>query len=143
MTDDAAFPFRIGNAAGEAHPLAGEGISMALQSAAILADVLIAHAGALDDWRVQQRMREEYARRWRRHFVRRIRCASLFAHAAMRPGLYRPFLPFLQRHPMVLNVFALWCDKTRAPPALPHLAPAGTGSGASGRLAATQMKEQA
>jgi len=36
--DDGAF--RIGNAAGEAHPIVGEGISMAIQSAFVLADVL-------------------------------------------------------------------------------------------------------
>ena len=34
--------FRIGNAAGEAHPILGEGISMALQSAAMLCTHLIA-----------------------------------------------------------------------------------------------------
>ena len=32
--------FRVGNAAGEAHPIVGEGISMALQSAFVLAALL-------------------------------------------------------------------------------------------------------
>ena len=32
--------FRVGNAAGEAHPIVGEGISMALQSAFVLADLI-------------------------------------------------------------------------------------------------------
>ena len=37
--------FRIGNCAGEAHPIVAEGISMAMQSAALLCRLLIARTG--------------------------------------------------------------------------------------------------
>src|SRR5204862_6965987 len=39
--------FRIGNAAGEAHPIVGEGISMALQSAFVLVALIGADRAAL------------------------------------------------------------------------------------------------
>jgi flavin-dependent dehydrogenase len=63
--------FFTGNIAGEAHPVIAEGISMAIQSSALLAKLLIAHRGEL------------YARQWQRRFAPRIRAASLFAHLAM------------------------------------------------------------
>jgi flavin-dependent dehydrogenase len=109
-----AFP--IGNAAGEAHPIVGEGISMALQSATIVADVLIPHQSRLHQPRVQEQMHREYVQRWRRHFVRRIQLASVFAHTAMRPALVGGLLPFLERNPALLTQFAHWCDKTRPAP---------------------------
>jgi flavin-dependent dehydrogenase len=63
--------FFTGNIAGEAHPVIAEGISMAIQSSGLLAQLLIAHRGEL------------YARQWQRNFAPRIRAASLFAHLAM------------------------------------------------------------
>ena len=46
---DASGPFRVGNAAGEIHPLIGEGMSMALESAFLLASRLVSYgAGEID-----------------------------------------------------------------------------------------------
>ena len=86
--------FRIGNAAGEAHPIVGEGISMALQSAFVLAALigpararLVGPAVA----REAQRTRSHaYEAVWRRRFTRRLRVAAAFAHVAMRPALAAP-----------------------------------------------------
>jgi len=74
--------FRIGNAAGEAHPIIGEGMSMALQSAWMLCTLLLA-ADRQTHW--QSRIAREYDRQWRRQFTARMRLAAGFAHLAMHP----------------------------------------------------------
>jgi flavin-dependent dehydrogenase len=85
-TDDSLF--RIGNAAGEAHPIIGEGMSMALQSAFLLcAHLLNAQnhnmvLGAL--W--QREVASRYAIEWRQQFQPRLWLSATFAHLAMRPA---------------------------------------------------------
>ncbi|HEX3838130.1 MAG TPA: NAD(P)/FAD-dependent oxidoreductase [Steroidobacteraceae bacterium] len=66
--------FFAGNAAGEAHPIIAEGISMAIQSAWLLAQYLLADAAAAGP---------NYARAWKRQFATRLHAASLFASLAM------------------------------------------------------------
>ena len=75
---------RIGNAAGEAHPIIGEGMSMALQSAWLLAGLLI--AGSAPGTAPPCDIAATYARRWRREFAPRLVLAAGFAHLAMRPA---------------------------------------------------------
>jgi 2-polyprenyl-6-methoxyphenol hydroxylase-like FAD-dependent oxidoreductase len=112
--------FRIGNAAGEAHPIVGEGISMALQSAFVLAalvaddkDRLVAPATAAAAQRAAMAV---YERLWRRRFAQRLRVAAAFAHIAMRPALARVAWPLLRRWPGVLTEGARWSGKTRCAP---------------------------
>ena len=63
--------FRIGNAAGEAHPIIGEGMSMALQSAWLLcAQLLHAKPGQdLADPAWQREQMRSYAAQWRSAFA--------------------------------------------------------------------------
>jgi flavin-dependent dehydrogenase len=103
--------FLIGNAAGEAHPLIGEGISMAIQSAWLLADMLIEQEGIALHRTGQQLIRQEYAKRWRQLFARRLHFAAALAHLAMRPRLAGSLLPLLRRHPGLLTCTAKWCGK--------------------------------
>ena len=119
---------RIGNAAGEAHPIIGEGMSMALQSAWLLCAELLAPAGARDvaparagwckgDPRSPARQRDvarRYARAWRRTFVPRLRLAALFAHAAMRPGPSALLISLAARWPALLTQGACWGGKVDA-----------------------------
>ena len=109
--------FAIGNAAGEAHPILGEGMSMAIQSAWLLCERLLAREGELrggDSWvRAVADVGRDYAAIWRRSFVPRIRLAAVFAHLAMRPGASRPLLPLLQRWPGVLTSGARLGAKVR------------------------------
>jgi flavin-dependent dehydrogenase len=77
-------PFRIGNAAGEAHPIIGEGMSMALQSAWLLCVHLL--NSKKDDKAWQREVGRSYATQWRQQFVPRMRLAATFAHLAMRPA---------------------------------------------------------
>ena len=90
---------RIGNAAGEAHPILGEGISMALQSAGLLCaellaggvpgSVRLAPAGSSADAAWHAGVARRYARQWRRQFTSRLHLGAVIAHLAMRPGTAR------------------------------------------------------
>ena len=134
--DDALF--RIGNAAGEAHPIIGEGISMAIQSAWLLCARLIearperacdaaapdaapvAGTGSPDPWRGaapsvawQREIQARYVADWCRHFVPRLRLAAAFAHAAMRPAAALPLVALLGHWPALLTHGAKWGGKLR------------------------------
>lgn len=99
--------FAIGNVAGEAHPILGEGMSMAIQSAWLLCERLLARTGSLED------VGRDYAIAWRRSFAPRIRLAAVFAHMAMRPRAARPLWPLLQRWPGLLTSGARLGAKVR------------------------------
>jgi flavin-dependent dehydrogenase len=105
--------FSVGNAAGEAHPVVAEGISMALQGAWLLARLLIAwrQQGARPD--TLATVQEEYARGWRRRFASRLRVASAAAQWAMRPGPVAWALPLLRRLPQLLSLGARLSGKVR------------------------------
>jgi flavin-dependent dehydrogenase len=95
--------FRVGNAAGEAHPVIAEGISMAMQSGWLLTRRLVARGVNRSDW---DAVAVEYARAWRRVFGPRIRAAALFAHWAMRPAAVATTLPLLRAFPGILGLGA-------------------------------------
>ena len=110
--------FAIGNAAGEAHPILGEGISMAIQSAWLLCERLLAretelHGEASMRANALNGVGSDYAAAWRRNFAPRIRLASAFAQLAMRPGMSRPLLPVLRRWPGLLTTGARLGAKVR------------------------------
>jgi flavin-dependent dehydrogenase len=94
--------FFTGNIAGEAHPIIAEGISMAMQSSALLARLLIAHCG------------EDYARAWTRRFAPRIRAASLFAHLAMNGATRATALGLLRAAPSLIGWGARLSGKSAA-----------------------------
>jgi 2-polyprenyl-6-methoxyphenol hydroxylase-like FAD-dependent oxidoreductase len=125
--------FRVGNAAGEAHPIVGEGISMALQSAFLLASFLGPERAALVDAAradaVQRELLKRYERTWRRRFAARLAIAAVFAHVAMRPAAAATLWPLVRRWPGVLTAGARWSGKTRhAPEAARLLASASSGA---------------
>lgn len=96
-----------GNAAGEAHPVVAEGISMAMQSAWLLASLLTHGLTPAE-------ARAAYARDWRRAFAPRIYAASVIAHWAMRPAAVALTLPLLQAFPAVLTEGARTSGKVAA-----------------------------
>jgi flavin-dependent dehydrogenase len=107
--------FAVGNAAAEAHPIVAEGISIAIQSAALLCAQLIAHpelrtahAGSAG---VLEGIRDEYARAWRTNFSRRVFVAAAFAHVFMRPFSTRIATALLQQFPRLLTEGARWTGK--------------------------------
>ena len=108
--------YAVGNAAGEAHPVIAEGITMAMQSAALLSGILLRHGSA--------RAREEpgsvlgeYRRGWRETFAPRIRVAAALARWSARPRAVRAALPFVRAFPGVLTAGARWSGKERPAPA--------------------------
>ncbi len=109
--------FAIGNAAGEAHPILGEGMSMAIQSGWLLSDQLIAHAAPRSTSSMKRgdyaALGAIYAHTWRSHFAPRLRFAAICAHLAMRPQASAPLLPLLQRWPGLLTRGARLAGKVR------------------------------
>jgi flavin-dependent dehydrogenase len=103
--------FLVGNAAGEAHPVVAEGITMALQSAWLLAGRLAAWKGRLGSEEGRRRAGAEYQLLWRRSFAPRIRASSLFARWAMNRAGVSALLPLLRRFPGLLTRGALWSGK--------------------------------
>jgi flavin-dependent dehydrogenase len=106
--------FRIGNAAGEAHPIIGEGMSMALQSAWLLCAHLIRarpEPGFADDAAWQRQVHTKYASEWRRHFAPRLGLAAAFSHVAMRPAISRALFTVLKYWPSLLTRGAAWGGK--------------------------------
>jgi len=77
--------FSVGNAAAEAHPLIGEGICMALESAALLATLLGSRPSQLDE-RALAGLHEAYIRAAHAAFARRL----WFAHAYSRLAMHQP-----------------------------------------------------
>ena len=129
LRDGDAF-FRIGNAAAEAHPIIGEGMSMAMQSAWLLCGQLLAQSpqtprvpggpGELytsEEAALWQRATaRRYAHLWRRKFAVRLRIAAVLAHAAMRPRLFAPMLRLAECWPAAVTRGIEWCGKTRTVP---------------------------
>ena len=115
--------FAVGNLAGEAHPILGEGISMAIQSAWLLCDRLLAQGSGPSARQASAAQMEaigrDYARRWRGHFASRIRIAAVCANLAMRPQASSALLPVLQTFPGLLTLCARAAGKVRQPPDSP------------------------
>ena len=94
--------FAAGNAAGEAHPLVAEGISMAIQSGWLLARHL-AHA--------PHDAAHGYPRDWRRQFASRIRAAGAFAHLGLAAS--PAFAAAVRLFPAILTAGAWMSGKAR------------------------------
>jgi flavin-dependent dehydrogenase len=103
--------FRVGNAAGESHALIGEGISMALQSSALLAALLTRWPATAIRGRFGIELHRSYAAAWRRAFAPRLRLAAVYAHVAMRPLLAEPAQALLGRWPTLLRSAAQLAGK--------------------------------
>ena len=101
--------FRVGNLAGEAHPVIAEGISMALQSSWLLCRHLLAAgpAGA------HAPVAPAYARDWNAAFALRIRMAALCAAVAMRPAVVAAFGPMLKLWPGAITLGARLAGKAK------------------------------
>ena len=114
--------FRIGNAAGEAHPIVAEGISMAMQSAWLLCRHLIAHQSSMADERSRASVGRDYSKGWTTSFAGRIRAASLFARLMMRTRTADPATALLRIFPDMLTFAARLSGKTRFVVTAPHQA---------------------
>jgi 2-polyprenyl-6-methoxyphenol hydroxylase-like FAD-dependent oxidoreductase len=116
--------FAVGNAVGEAHPILGEGISMAMQGAFLLCARLEERRGELLAGASQHEVARHYASDWQQAFSGRLRWAALFASLAMRPGA-RALLPLLRACPGFLTAGAIVGGKVRRGPVLARWPRAG------------------
>ena len=105
--------FAVGNVAGEAHPILGEGMSMAIQSAWLLCERLAHRREDAITGRAIAGIGNDYARAWRRSFRARIHLANVLAQLAMRPAASRVLLPLLKRWPELLSLGARMGGKVR------------------------------
>jgi flavin-dependent dehydrogenase len=112
--------FLLGNAAGEAHPIVAEGISMAMQSAWVLCERLIARQEEVLTGRAIEAVGRDYSSVWNASFAPQIRAAALFAHLAMRPGTVAMLLPILKLFPEGLTLGAKLSGKAKQVISVPH-----------------------
>lgn len=105
--------FVVGNAAGEAHPIVAEGISMAMQGGWLLARRLTARQEDLSTQQAIAKIGATYAREWKAAFVLRIRAAAAFAQIAIQPNVATLCLPLLKRFPNILTIGARFSGKTK------------------------------
>ncbi len=75
--------FAVGNAAGETHPIIGEGIAMALGSARLLCERL---SPALQSRFFEDHVARSYSSAWRRRFLVRLWASASLARLAMLPS---------------------------------------------------------
>lgn len=106
--------FRVGNVAGESHPIIAEGISMALQSGWLLAQTLAGHP----QWTpaALRQAHRDYDRAWRRQFATRIGVAALLARLAIFPQSAGLMRQIVRTVPQALSIGALLSGKTKALP---------------------------
>jgi flavin-dependent dehydrogenase len=105
--------FRVGNLAGEAHPIVAEGISMAMQSSWLLCRLLIAAGDGVRAGHARDAIARAYAAQWRTAFAPRIHAAALFAQVLMRPRPAALVVPVLKQFPAALTLCAQLSGKTR------------------------------
>jgi len=98
--------FLVGNAAGEAHPIIAEGISMAAQAARLLCERLIANEKEVLSGSAIDETARSYAIDWRKNFAGRVRAASFFARLAMLPTATTAVLPLFRLFPKLLTIGA-------------------------------------
>ena len=103
--------FAAGNAAGEAHPVVAEGISMAMQGAWLLAELLIARRTQILCGNINE-IGRVYTQAWRRYFAPRLHISAIFAHLAMRPTATKILLPMFQHIPVLLTICSRFSGKT-------------------------------
>ena len=98
--------FPVGNAAGEAHPIIAEGISLAIQSSYSLTRLLVTHQDRLGDWEQIRQLGSGYRRQWKGSFASRIHASALFAQLAVRGEAAFLLAPVLHRYPKILTLGA-------------------------------------
>jgi flavin-dependent dehydrogenase len=108
--------FRVGNIAGESHPIIAEGITMAIQSGWLLASALAEVKPR--DGAARALVGARYARAWRRLFALRVHSAAAFAAIALSPVGRAGMRASIRLMPQLLTIGAALSGKTKAVPGL-------------------------
>jgi len=105
--------FYVGNIAGEAHPVIAEGISMAIQSAWLLSQILLEHQKEIQSGKNITDAGLDYTQQWNAYFANRIYAAAVFAQLTMRPSTMSLILPILKQFPSILTFGAKLSGKIK------------------------------
>ncbi|RWP24648.1 NAD(P)/FAD-dependent oxidoreductase [Mesorhizobium sp.] len=105
--------FRVGNAAGESHPVIAEGISMALQSGWLLACELSCAPGGRAGRETAGR---RYEAAWKRLFSTRVYAAAALAGIAVNPSSASLMAAIIRNLPQALTLGAQLSGKTKPVP---------------------------
>jgi flavin-dependent dehydrogenase len=105
--------FALGNTAGEAHPVIAEGITMALQSAWLLSERLIAWRRSGGRPEALDTVAANYRTAYLRSFGQRILTSIALAQWAMRPAVFVGTLPAVRFFPALLTWGAGWTGKAK------------------------------
>jgi menaquinone-9 beta-reductase len=108
--------FGVGNIAGEAHPIVAEGITMAIQSAWLLAAAIAGIDPHDADARTAAGAR--YSQAWRRMFALRVRSAATFAAMALSAAGRAGMRATIRLAPPLLTIGAALSGKTKLMPPL-------------------------
>ena len=92
--------FMIGDTAGLIHPLCGNGMSMAIHSAKLLAELLVSHFR--DNKLSRQELELTYTRTWARTFNNRIRMGRILSHLLSNEKTAEVLLKGLTNFPAML-----------------------------------------
>lgn len=107
--------FQVGDAAGAAHPILGDGVDMAIESASLLAQLLIPIDRRGLRGQSFGHLHGVYVNAWHCRFAARIRLAWLIAQLAMRPALLRPVAPLARHFPALVTGAARFCRNLAGP----------------------------
>jgi len=102
--------FAVGNAAAEAHPVIGEGICMALESAAMLA-IALGHRPSSVTACSTGVAQGKHMRMMRAAFARRLMLAQLYSHLAMRGRVATAATMLMRAFPRTLTLAAQLAGK--------------------------------
>ncbi|RZJ27641.1 MAG: FAD-dependent oxidoreductase, partial [Flavobacterium sp.] len=88
----------LGDAAGLIHPLCGNGMAMAMHSAKIASESIIAQSDNFN----RNLLEKQYARAWYAHFNTRMRSGRMLSKALLHPKLSRMLLGTVKTFPSLL-----------------------------------------
>ena len=77
----------IGDAAGLIHPLCGNGMAMAFQSAYLISELVLRYETKNNLNQNLRKFEKEYTARWKRKFTSRLRTGRWLQHTLLNPGL--------------------------------------------------------
>ena len=92
--------FMIGDSAGLIHPLCGNGMAMAIHSAKIVSELLIANLGDEQDRSI---IEQNYAKQWKATFSRRLYAGRLLQQSLQHKQLTKYGIRFIRQSPWLLK----------------------------------------
>jgi len=102
--------FAVGNAMGEAEPSVAEGITIGIQSAWVLTELML-QSRVSDVAHERAQIARDYAAAYRRHFARRIRWSAVVGQLTMNTRAAQTAAAIIACAPGLLRLGAAWSGK--------------------------------